>query len=204
VVRFGAVILAAGRSSRFHAPFGGSKLLAPWRGEPMIRCVAQEALESGAEPVVVVTGHAREGVEAALRDLPLRFVHNEDFADGLSASLRCGVAALPAEVRGALILLGDMPSVGRDTMAAILRAGATAPSSCDAIVPSFAGRPGNPVLLLDRIFDLLKTLQGDRGAGELLKKSGNTLPLAVADSGVLFDVDSFDDLSSRDRGEKGD
>jgi molybdenum cofactor cytidylyltransferase len=194
--RFAAVILAAGRSSRFHAPCGGSKLLAPWRGEPMIRCVAQKALLSGADPVIVVTGHAREGVEAALRDLPLCFVHNQDFADGLSVSLRLGVAALPEGIRGALILLGDMPIVTQDTLAAILRVGATAPWSCDAIVPTFAGRSGNPVLLFDRVFDALKTLQGDRGARELLKKSENTLPLAVEDSGVLFDVDSWGDLPS--------
>ena len=71
----------------------------------------RQALASQARPVIVVTGHQRERVEAALAGLPVEFVHNPDFADGLGTSLRAGIAALPAEADGVIVCLGDMPQV---------------------------------------------------------------------------------------------
>src|SRR5262249_28167518 len=103
-----AVVLAAGRSSRMGGP---NKLLAEIGGRPLVRIVAETVLASRAHPVVVVTGHERERVEVALARLPVTFVHNPNYAEGLGTSLKAGVAALPAEVDGAVICLGDMPQV---------------------------------------------------------------------------------------------
>ena len=61
---------------------GPNKLLAEIGGKPLVRIAAEQALASRAKPVIVVTGHQRERVEAALAGLPVRFVHNPDFADG--------------------------------------------------------------------------------------------------------------------------
>ena len=106
-----AIILAAGRSLRFRAEGGReiSKLVASLDGKPLVRHVAEAALASRARPVVVVTGHAQEVVEAALAGLPVVFANNAGFAAGLASSLKVGVAALPSGVAGALVLLGDMP-----------------------------------------------------------------------------------------------
>ena len=91
-----AIILAAGQSSRFRATSAlATKLIASYRGGPMIAHVARLALASRAAPVVVVTGHARQQVEAALSGMPVVLVHNPDFASGLAGSLRTGIAALP-------------------------------------------------------------------------------------------------------------
>jgi molybdenum cofactor cytidylyltransferase len=106
--RLGAILLAAGRSTRMGAE---NKLLAEIGGKPLVRIAAEEALKSRARPIVVVTGHQPERVQAALRDLDLRIVHNPDFADGLSTSLKAGLSALPDDVDGALVLLADMPRV---------------------------------------------------------------------------------------------
>ena len=89
-----AIVLGAGRSSRMGGP---NKLLAEINGKPLIRMVVEQALASHARPVIVVTGHQRERVEAVLSGLPVKFVHNPHFADGLGTSLRAGIAALSAE-----------------------------------------------------------------------------------------------------------
>jgi len=73
---------------------GPNKLLAEIGGRPLIRIAVDEALKSRARPVVVVTGHQRERVESALSSLPVKFVHNPNFAEGLGTSLKTGIAAL--------------------------------------------------------------------------------------------------------------
>ena len=91
--RIAAIILAAGRSTRMGGP---NKLLAEIGGRPLVRIAAEEALASRARPVIVVTGHQRDKVEAALAGLDVQRVHNPDFAEGLSTSLKAGLAARAA------------------------------------------------------------------------------------------------------------
>src|SRR5438105_15789882 len=80
-----AIILAAGRSTRMGA---ANKLVADIGGEPMVRRVAEAALASAAATVLVVTGHQEAEVRAALAGLGVSFVHNPDYAVGLSSSLK--------------------------------------------------------------------------------------------------------------------
>ena len=94
--RVAAVVLAAGRSTRMGAI---NKLVGEIGGKPLVRIAAEQALASQAGPVIVVTGHQREQVEAALKDLDVRFVHNPDYAEGLGTSLRAGIGAVPERRR---------------------------------------------------------------------------------------------------------
>ena len=146
-----AIILAAGRSSRYLAGGGAeaSKLVARYRGEQLVRRVARAALASRARPIVVVIGHARMEVEAALAGLPLAFAFNPDFASGLASSLRTGVAALPEAALGAVVLLGDMPDVEAemiDRIVEILRGASgrvrSGPRTRGPARQSRAARPG--------------------------------------------------------------
>ena len=111
MTRVGAVVLAAGQSSRFRAAggSGATKLVAELGDKPIVRMAAEAAVASTARPVVVVTGHARTSVEAALAGLDVETAFNPEFSSGLASSLRVGLSAMPADVAGALILLGDMP-----------------------------------------------------------------------------------------------
>ena len=133
-----AIVLAAGSASRFRASAGKNgpvtKLVALLDGKALVRRVAEAALASRARPVIVVTGHARAEVEAALVGLPLRFIHNADFASGLASSLKAGIAAAPADAQGALILLGDMPDLSVGVIDALIAARAAHPGA-KAIVP---------------------------------------------------------------------
>jgi molybdenum cofactor cytidylyltransferase len=192
-----ALVLAAGRATRYRAAGGPepTKLVAEYRGEPLARWAARAALASRARPVIVVTGHARAEVEAALSGLDLRFAHNPDFAEGLATSLRAGVAALPAETAGALILLGDMPEVSAATADALIAAFEAKPEAL-AAVALYGGRRGNPVLLGRGLFDEVARLTGDEGARGLLQglPPERIAAVEVAEAGVVRDVDRPEDL----------
>lgn len=194
-----AIVLAAGRSSRYLAAGGAeaTKLVADYRGEPLVRGVARAALAAHARPVVVVTGHARAEVEAALAGLPLALVHNPDFASGLASSLRTGVAALPADAAGAVVLLGDMPDIEARTIDRIVAAFAARRDAL-AAAPVFSGRRGNPVLLGRALFDAVARLDGDEGARRLLREAApdRVAEIAFDDPAVTLDIDTPGDLAA--------
>lgn len=194
-----AVILAAGRSQRFRAAGGQeiSKLAAPLDGKAVVRHVAETALASRARPIVVVTGHAREAVEAALTGLPVGFAHNANFATGLASSLKTGLAALPGGVAGALILLGDMPAIDGATLDRLIAGFAARPEAL-AILPVRAGRRGNPALLSRALFAALETLDGDEGARRILAEAdaGRIVEVEVDGEGATLDIDTPDDLAA--------
>lgn len=186
-----AILLAAGRASRWRASGGreATKLVAPWRGRPMARAVAEAALASRARPLVVVLGHEAAAVRAALDGLPAAFVENRDFAQGLSTSLRAGLAALPARCDGAVVLLGDMPEVGADLIDALI-AGFEARPDALAVAPRGAGGLGNPVLLSRGLFAQAAELSGDKGARRLVERAGaRRVEIDWAGEEIALDID---------------
>ena len=228
------VVLAAGTSSRWGED---NKLLVAIDGRPMVRRTVDSVLAAGVGPVVVVTGHEARSVEAALTGLPVTFAQAAGYVQGMSASLKTGIAAAPADCAGALICLGDMPFVMVSTFRRLAsfasefasplegevgpqdRVGGMAPpsrsdregrestphpstlcvadlplkgggASCVAVLPTFDGRRGNPVLLGRALFPEISSLSGDQGARRLLAQhAGQVLEIAVDDPGVLRDVD---------------
>lgn len=184
--RFVALILAAGASTRFA---GGHKLLADFRGKPLIAHVFELAISAPLDFRLVVTG-ARVGEIAALAEAAgLRSLHNPDFASGLSTSLRAGIAALPSDCDGVIVLLGDMPLIRPETLAAILQAAEANPAFA-AIVPTREGVWGHPVLLKRALFEDIATLTGDQGARKALQARKDVLTLEVDDAGILADIDT--------------
>ena len=189
--RVGAVVLAAGRSTRMGGP---NKLLAEIGGKPLVRFVAEQALASRASPVIVVTGHERAKVEAALAGLRVRFAHNSDYAAGLSTSLKAGLAALPPEVDGAIVCLGDMPQVTASLIDRLLEAFDPARGAL-VVVPTIEGKRGNPVVWSRRFFPALMALEGDVGARHLIATYADAVAeVPLEDSAVLTDVDTPDAL----------
>jgi molybdenum cofactor cytidylyltransferase len=191
--RIAAVVLAAGRSTRMGGP---NKLLAEIGGRPLLRISVEEALRSRARPVIVVTGHEHERVEAALAGLDVVFVHNPDFADGLSASLKTGIAAVPPAADGAIVCLGDMPQVDARLIDRLLAAFDPARGRL-VVVPTIAGRRGNPVVWSRRFFPDLATLTGDVGARGLIASHPEAVAeIAVEGGATLTDVDTPEALDA--------
>jgi len=183
---FAALVLAAGLSRRSGAR---NKLLARVDGRPMVRRVAETVLEAGFRPVLAVTGHERGKIEAALDGLPVDFVHNPDYAEGMASSIRHGIAALDDDVAGVLVALGDMPWVAAGTLEA-MAAAFDAASGHDICRPVHAGKPGNPVLFGRRHFVALGALAGDVGAkGVIAANPDAVVDVPVDDAGVQRDLD---------------
>jgi molybdenum cofactor cytidylyltransferase len=186
-----AIILAAGRSTRM----GSNKLLEELDGKALVRHVADAALGSIARSVWVVSGHEGESVRARLDGLGIRFVHNPDFALGLSTSLKAGVMALPAEAKGVVVLLGDMPRVTSEVINFVIQAFEAQPQAI-AAVPVYQGEWGNPVLLSRSLFGAVAALQGDAGARKLLNgRAGEVLEVPVSNDAVLIDLDTPEALA---------
>jgi molybdenum cofactor cytidylyltransferase len=185
--RVAALVLAAGRSTRMGGP---NKLLAEIGGKPLVRIAAEQALASKAKPVIVVTGHQHERVEAALVGLPVKLVHNPDFASGLGGSLKTGIAAVPAEVDGVVVCLGDMPQVDAALIDQLIT-GFDPESGGLVVVPVFDGGRGNPVLWSRRFFPDLMAIDGDVGARHLIGRySEAVVEVPVAGRAALVDVDT--------------
>ena len=136
-------------------------------GKPIVRSVAEAALASKARPVVVVAGHARSSVEAALAGLAVTIAFNPAFASGLASSLKVGLSAMPPEAAGALVLLGDMPRIEAQLIDALIDA-FLARERALAAAPLLEGRRGNPILLGRGLFEAAMRLDGDEGARRLI------------------------------------
>lgn len=189
--RIAAVVLAGGRSSRMGAD---NKLLLEVDGAPMVAHAVRAAIGSKAVETVVVTGHEADAVRDALSGQPVRFAHNPDFADGLSTSLRAGIAALGPDVDGAVILLGDMPGVDAAHVDALINA--FAPEDGRAVcVAASGGRRGNPVLWDKRFFAELQAVTGDTGARRLLRDHGDLVVEVPLTGAVLVDIDTPEALA---------
>jgi molybdenum cofactor cytidylyltransferase len=191
-----AVVLAAGRSSRMGGP---NKLLAEIGGKPLVRHVVDAALASRARPVIVVTGHQRDKVEAALAGLPVKFVHNPHFADGLGTSLKAGIAALgtlPAEADGAIVCLGDMPQVDAALIDRLI--GAFDPEhGALVVVPTIDGKRGNPVVWSRRFFPDLMAVEGDVGARYLIGRYTEAVAeVPLTGTAALTDIDTPEALEA--------
>jgi molybdenum cofactor cytidylyltransferase len=179
-----------------------NKLLIGIDGKPMVRRVVETALAAGARPVIAVTGHERDRIEAALSGLPVACVDNPDYAQGLSTSLKRGLAALPADIDGVLVCLGDMPLISAADIGRIVAA-FDPREGREIIVPISGGKRGNPVLWGRRFFAEMRNLAGDTGAKHLI----GVYPEAVAEvetetNGVLTDIDTPQALAALSKNAK--
>jgi molybdenum cofactor cytidylyltransferase len=187
------IVLAAGRSSRMGGP---NKLLAEIGGKPLVRIVVDAVLASYARPVIVVTGHQRDKVEAALAGLPVKLVHNPLYADGLGTSLKAGVAALPAEASGAIVCLGDMPQVDGELINRLIAA-FDPDKGALVVVPTIDGKRGNPVVWSRRFFPDLMAVEGDIGARYLIGRHAEAVAeVPLTGTAALTDVDTPEALEA--------
>lgn len=187
-----ALVLAAGRSRRM-APLN-KLLVADDKGIAMVTRVVDHALASRARPVIVVTGHERDRVEEALAGRPVIFAHAEDYAQGLSASLKTGLAAVPPNADGVLVCLGDMPLVSGIMMDRLLSA--FDPEEGRAIVqPTYRGKQGNPMLWSKEFIPAIMEVTGDVGARHLVGvHADRVVEVEMPNDGVLRDFDTTEAL----------
>jgi molybdenum cofactor cytidylyltransferase len=185
--RIAALVLAAGRSSRM-AP--ANKLLIEVDGVPMARRAVDAALASQAVATIAVIGNEAARVRQAFAGCDIVIVENPDFADGLSSSLRAGLASLPDGIDGVLVLLGDMPRITAAHLDRLIAA--FAPDEGRAIcIPTHRAKRGNPILWDARFLPDMRTLDGDQGARGLIGRHADQVcEVEMPDDAVLLDVDT--------------
>jgi molybdenum cofactor cytidylyltransferase len=181
------ILLAAGGARRF----GSQKLVAKYRGQPIVRHAAR-ALAAGTDSLIVVTGSREEQVREALKDMPLTFASNADWELGLATSVRRGLQEIDDSCEAIVVAVGDQPQldarVVRDVIARWRETGKPIVSA------SYRGVRAHPVLFAREMFDELSRLRGDAGARLLIERSADRVAYVEIDEAIPPDVDTAADL----------
>jgi molybdenum cofactor cytidylyltransferase len=189
--KIAVIILAAGASTRLGQP----KQLLPYSGKTLIRHAAETALKTRYEPVIVVTGALHEQLLVELKEGSIEVIHNPNWQQGMSASIRTGVeAAEKQEPDAVLIMLCDQPLITSEHLKAL---GTTFSSLEDGsiVATGYEHIAGVPALFPKKLFNSLKALQGEQGARELLKVHQNSL-VTVSFAGAAVDIDTPEDYEN--------
>ncbi len=189
----GAVLLAGGASRRFGAD---NKLLAEIDGVPIIARVAREALSGGVGELVVVTGAEHDGYVTALTGLPVRFVRNAGWNEGIGSSIAAGVRALSAPPQGAFIVPGDLPNLTASVFRRLGEAFAAGDGARVVVPVTAEGSQRNPVLWPRHLFPQLAALSGTKGGKSLLDTlSDQRVDVSFDDESLFADIDTLDDYA---------
>jgi molybdenum cofactor cytidylyltransferase len=187
-----AIILAAGLSQRMGQP----KMLLPWGETTVLGQVISTFSQTGVDEIIIVSGGAREAVEAEVARLaekfPVRCIHNPAHeSGGMLESLQCGLAALGPEAESTLIGLGDQPqlslSAARKVVAAFESSGAR------LIVPSYNLRRGHPWLVQRRLWAELLALKAPQTLRDFLNAHAGEILYVETDQTILKDLDTPED-----------
>ncbi len=142
-LRIGAVLLAAGEGVRMG---GVAKSLIRLQGVPLINRQLIALSGAGVDEVVVVTGHARDAVEAQVQSFPVTLAYNPDYTSGQQSSVRVGLGALSGAFDAVFIVLADQPLIGAADLTELIAAFKKRPSG-HVLVPVVNGQRGNPIVL---------------------------------------------------------
>jgi molybdenum cofactor cytidylyltransferase len=181
-----ALIIAAGGARRM----GRSKASLPWRGTSLLRRVAEVALASRCRPVHVVLGHQADSLTEELAGLAVEITRNDGWESGIGGSIAAGVAGLPEDCRGVVLLLCDQPFATAELLEALLDARShrnTPMAAC-----RYGDTLGPPAYFSASLFDRLKSLRGDRGAKSLLLEAPDRVATVDFARGAI-DIDTPED-----------
>jgi len=185
-----AVILAAGASKRF----GRNKLLEMINGKPMIRWVVESALNSMVDEVIVVLGFEAERVAETIKDLPCKIVVNENYKEGMSSSVKCGLRNTMNKSMAILVIPGDCPLIRSEDMNKVINR--YLESRKPIVIATHKGKRGHPILISREIFEeVLRISEEGMGLKEVIKKHEGEIAYAETENeGVTIDIDSPEDL----------
>ena len=185
--RIAGVILAAGLSRRLGRP----KQFLELDGKPLVRHVAERAVVSDLDEVVVVTGAHADAIARAVANLSVRVIHNERYERGMGTSLASAVVALDEEVDAIVVLLADQPAILPEAIDRVIAARRT--TGAPVVMARYGEERGHPVLFGRECFAELAALEGDAGGRDVIRAHRDRLVLV--DGGLPSppaDVDTED------------
>ncbi|MHB1867349.1 MAG: nucleotidyltransferase family protein [Nitrososphaerales archaeon] len=183
--KIGCIILAAGMAVRFGSP----KQLAKVGGKPMLQRALDSANGSSADYVLLVVGANSSEILSAVDLGRAQVVLNKNFAKGQSTSIKSGIANLPEDCKGAIIMVSDQPFLKTIHLNKIINAFKKGNKS-QVVALSHSGEPRNPVLIPKKLFPGLLKLKGDVGAKATIRNNKNVRLVEIRDKKVFFDIDT--------------
>ncbi len=181
------IILAAGRSSRLGQP----KQLLPLRGRALLAWALAALAASAVERRYVVLGHDAARVQREVDLSGVQVVLNERYAEGLSSSLRAGLAVLGPEVEAAVIAVGDQPLLDHATIDALIAA--YRDTASPIVAAAYGNHVGTPMLLARAVWPLAEGIDGDQGARALLRARPEAVTTVAVASTSSADIDTWAD-----------
>lgn len=189
------VLLAAGTSSRM----GCNKMLFELGGESVLRGAARRALAGGLSPLLVVLGHQAERARQELDGLACQVVINPDYDQGITASLKAGVSALPATAAATVVLLADMPLVSTEMIAEIVKRYRA--TGAPLVISDYGGVTAPPMLYDRRLFGELRQMTAGGCGRQVVKRHRTEAQVLSWPPATLADLDVPEDYARiRDRG----
>ena len=188
-----AVLLAAGRSERMGR---NNKLLLNVDGIPLVRKSAINILNSNVTSMTVVTGFDENKIVNALSGLNVNFVKNINFREGLSSSLKAGLANITPTPSAVIICLADMPKIQPEHINQLIE-NFDPLKDWEICIPTNNGKRGNPVLIGSRFFPYIFETSGDFGAKQVMKQhSDKIVEVEIGTSDIHFDIDTQDEYEN--------
>ncbi len=182
------IILAAGTSRRMGEP----KMLMPYEKSTIIETVAEKALLSKADHIVVVTGGYGPEIRNRLNRFAVDVIVNRDYEAGMLSSVQAGIRALPPGTRAAMIMLGDQPMIETEVIDHLIRVYNN--HAHRLVIPVYNGKRGHPLLVDLSFRDAIETLDPQVGLRQLiLDNPEEVLETEVDTPAILKDIDTKKD-----------
>lgn len=191
--KIGAIILAAGMSIRMGEP----KLLLPLRGQPLFRHAIDSILGSPVQPIYLVAGKYIEEIRQHSEDYPeMKIIHNPNYADGMSTSLKLGVQSIKEHVDAVMIFLADQPLISRVIIQSLIDKYIQCKDEGVRIIrPKYKGEVGHPILVDAVLLNEFHSINGDQGGKSIIKKYEAVTETVSFDNSMWgFDIDTPEDF----------
>jgi CTP:molybdopterin cytidylyltransferase MocA len=185
------IIPAAGESRRMGMP----KMTLPFGSSTVIGKVISNIREAGLANIIAVAGAEKTELPLLLQKLSVNYCFNFHYQEGMLSSVICGISQIPENTAGIMIIPGDQPLISPRTITRIASLHTTYPDKI--LIASFNGKRGHPLLFPSRFREEVGNLDRDAGLKALsLSHPQDVLEIETYDSGVLKDIDTYDEYIS--------
>lgn len=186
----GAVILAAGASSRMGTP----KQILQFQGQSLVLRSALAAIDGGCAPVIVVTGASAGAVRSELQKLDVIEAWNAAWASGLASSIRIGIQRVAAnpDIAAVILMVADQPHVRPQVIRDLI--GLHEASGRAVVASRYAATAGVPALFTRALFPELLHLPANAGAKQVIEKRAAEAAFIDFEKGSI-DIDTPDDFA---------
>jgi molybdenum cofactor cytidylyltransferase len=186
--RVTAILLAAGGSTRMQGPL---KQLLPWGDSTLMRHTLDVVNRAQVAETIVVVGKQAEDLRRELEGMRGRLVHNSDWAEGRSTSVRAGLRATSPNAAAAIFINADQPFLTTNVVDTILQR--FFQTLAPIVVPVYGGETGSPVLFARELFDDLTQLSGEDGGKKILMaRADQAERVTIVNLRAALDLDTME------------